>query len=805
MKGMLKHKGSNHSLLSSKPSTPPGKTDPGKRRSDGSKRPKASPARVSPHAADPASALNNNSSDHQSNRNNVRAQKQNRQNIFSQSLDIEADDFQTPVFPKSAAAIQFIDGTLEGNFVFASLAPKERRTMIDAMQCETVPTGTQIIKQGETGDYFYVVETGTVNFEVDGAQVGSCSRGGSFGELALLYDCPRAATCVAQSECELWKVDQKTFRHILANSNSSQKKDVHHVLQKVSFLADLDKLDLDKLSNAFTAVTFPEGGRIIKKFDVGENFYIVQEGTAKVHDIGFGDSTSVEKLLKAGDYFGERALVTGDPRSANVTATSTCVCLCLSRETFQQTLGPLKDAIDRAMKKRALMGIPVFADSNLQHFEITRLTEFIVETTFPPGTVLAEKGKPLVQNLYIILSGKVSVVNQDGIVKILKDADYFGDQNIKDPDGCLSSLSIRVQEMTKCVVLAKCDIEEVLGNIGRLGQPMAQVNVNIDKSVRFKDLEKKRILGVGTFGQVWLVKHKKTDKVYALKQLDKREIMGHHQVEGVLREKNIMSSLDHPFVINLVSTFQDESNLFMLIDLVQGGELFSVIHSERRDGIANGNARFYAACILEALSHLHCRNICYRDLKPENVLIDSWGYTVLVDLGFAKVVLDKTYTLCGTPEYLAPEIIVSKGHDKGVDYWAYGALCFEMIAGVSPFYTAGSDQVSLFKRIVQAKFVFPEGVVHEQAQDLIKRLLVQRQSERLGCLASGEEDIRNHKWFSVINVDKLLRKQFPTPWVPKIRNALDASHFESYHDLENELPPKRKPLALVEQVAFKDF
>ena len=114
--------------------------------------------------------------------------------------------------------------------------------------------------------------------------------------------------------------------------------------------------------------------------------------------------------------------------------------------------------------------------------------------------------------------------------------------------------------------------------------------------------------------------------------------------------------------------------------------------------------------------------------------------------------------------------------------------------------------MSLFKRIVQASFDFPEdGVVQERAQDLIKRLLVQRQSERLGCLACGEEDIRMHQWFNVINVDKLLKKQFPTPWKPKIKNSLDASHFESYDDLENEMPPKTRVLTTAEQVAFKDF
>jgi protein kinase A len=303
-----------------------------------------------------------------------------------------------------------------------------------------------------------------------------------------------------------------------------------------------------------------------------------------------------------------------------------------------------------------------------------------------------------------------------------------------------------------------------------------------------------------------LVSHKRTGVPYALKQLSKREIIGHHQAEGVVREKNIMASLDHPFVVNLVATFQDERHLYMLIELVQGGELFSVIHTDTRDGLPNGNSRFYAACILESLTHLHQRSICYRDLKPENILIDHKGYCVLVDLGFAKIVVDKTYTLCGTPEYLAPEIILSKGHDKGVDYWAYGVLIYEMLVGRSPFYSHGSDQVSLFKRIVQVKYSFPQsGQVQEQAKDLIKRLIVRRQANRLGCLSRGDMDVRDHAWFQIIHVDKLLRKRIPAPWIPPLKDPLDASHFDSYSYLENE-PPSNKPLlAPAQQALFKDF
>lgn len=734
-----------------------------------------------------------------------RVRPQRNQNVFAQALDLTAD-YVTPHFPKSEDAIKFIDSSLADNFIFASLTSKERRLLIDAMMIETVQAGTIIIQQGDIGDYFYVVEDGHVSFSVDGNHVGACTRGASFGELALLYNCPRAATCVANTDCHLWKVDQKTFRYMLANNTATQQKDINDVLRKVPFLSELDDRSLLKVSDALTTVQFPENERIINKGDVGEVFYIIREGTVKVHDIGFGDSQYVDQILGVGDWFGERALLTGDPRVANVTATSNCTTLCLSRDTFEKTLGPLQDLIDHAMKKRVLMGVPIFAHSHFQPYEMARLTDLVTEVNFFAGDVLAQEGHPIKQNLYIIRTGKVTVTNQNGMINELSEGDYFGENTLQKLDNALSVETIKAVTETTCGVLTKQGIESVIGTVQRLGKPLAPVSSKLDRSIRFKDLVKFRILGVGTFGKVWLVSHRKTGKPYALKMLNKREIIQHHQVEGVIREKNIMSSVDHPFVVNLVCTFQDDRSLYMVIDLVQGGELFSVIHTDSRDGVPNANARFYAACILESLSHLHHRHICYRDLKPENILIDGLGYCVLVDLGFAKIVMDKTYTLCGTPEYLAPEIILSKGHDKGVDYWALGVLVYEMLVGRSPFYSYGTDQVSLFKRIVQVKYSFPPGgLVNNLAQDLIQRLIVRRQSNRFGCLARGDMDIRDHSWLSFIDVDKLLKKKIPAPWIPQIRDPLDVSNFDSYKHVENEQPSTRGHLSGQQQDLFRDF
>jgi cAMP-dependent protein kinase regulator len=282
-----------------------------------------------------------------------------RQKVRAQAVNVTGKSLHIPAYDKSEEASKFLTAALtsDSNFLFSSLSKDELRLLIDAMAPHDAPAETVIIKQGDIGDYFYVVEEGRVDFQVDGNSVGNCGRGASFGELALLYDSPRAATCVADTFCKLWKVDQHTFRYMLAKQQANQNKQINEILVKVPFLSELEDQMLSKIIDALTTVHFKKGEFIFKKGDIGDMFYILEKGTAKVHDIGFGDTKFDDIDIESGAYFGERALLTGEPRAANVTATSDCVCLALSRESFEATLGPLQALIDRAMTKRVLVSV----------------------------------------------------------------------------------------------------------------------------------------------------------------------------------------------------------------------------------------------------------------------------------------------------------------------------------------------------------------------------------------------------------------------------------------------------------------
>ena len=214
--------------------------------------------------------------------------------------------------------------------------------------------------------------------------------------------------------------------------------------------------------------------------------------------------------------------------------------------------------------------------------------------------------------------------------------------------------------------------------------------------MKLSDYEIGETLGTGSFGRVRISKNKKTNEYVAMKIMKKVEILKSKQADHIANEIKILSMIDHPFVIKFDGFTQDEKYLYLALELINGGELFTYLRSVGRFPV--DQARVYIAQIISIFEYLHSKNIIYRDLKPENILIHKSGYLKLTDFGFAKIVEGRTYTLCGTPEYLAPEIILNKGHGKPVDWWTCGILLYEMIAGIHPF--SDADPMMVYQKIL---------------------------------------------------------------------------------------------------------
>lgn len=224
--------------------------------------------------------------------------------------------------------------------------------------------------------------------------------------------------------------------------------------------------------------------------------------------------------------------------------------------------------------------------------------------------------------------------------------------------------------------------------------------------------------------------------------MKKSRIIAQHQQQHVRDEVALLKEVDCPYVVKLERTFQDEVNLYMLLEYVPGGELFSLLRQKRR--MSREMATFYAREIVVALEYLHSRGVAYRDLKPENILIDRWGHVKLVDFGFAKTISSVTWTMCGTPEYLAPEVITGIGHGCAVDWWSLGVLIYELMAGYSPFFAPDNHKV--YENVLHGRLSFPSHFDFE-TRDLISGLLTQEKSRRLGNMVGGVEDVMAHPFF----------------------------------------------------------
>ncbi|CAH8618534.1 unnamed protein product [Heterobilharzia americana] len=282
----------------------------------------------------------------------------------------------------------------------------------------------------------------------------------------------------------------------------------------------------------------------------------------------------------------------------------------------------------------------------------------------------------------------------------------------------------------------------------------------IQNNATLNQFDRLKTLGTGSFGRVMLVKDKKTHIYYAMKILEKQKVVKLKQIEHTLNEKKILQAINFPFLVRMVFSFKDNSNLYMVLEFVSGGEMFSYL---RRVGkFSEDDSRFYASQVVLAFEYLHSFDLIYRDLKPENLLIASDGYLKVTDFGFAKKIKGRTWTLCGTPEYLAPEIILSKGYNKAVDWWALGILVYEMAC-------------------VSGKVRFP-GHVSSDLKNLLKQLLQTDLTKRYGNLKNGVDDIKCHKWFRLTNWVAIYRKEVCAPFLPPCKGPGDASNFDDYEE-----------------------
>ncbi|XP_009318525.1 PREDICTED: cGMP-dependent protein kinase 2 isoform X4 [Pygoscelis adeliae] len=587
----------------------------------------------------------------------------NRQATFS---------FEKARVRKDSSEKKLITNALNKNQFLKRLEPHQIRDMVECMYERTFQQGSYVIKQGEPGNHIFVLKEGSLEVFQQNKLLSSIPVWTAFGELAILYNCTRTASVKAITNVNTWALDREVFQNIMRVTAQTRQEQYRNFLRSVSLLKNLPEDKLTKIMDCLEVEYYHKGDYVIREGEEGNTFFIIAKGKVIVTQSTADHSQpQLIKNLHKGDYFGEKALISDDVRSANVIADEYNVeCLVIDRETFNQTVGTYEE-------------------------------------------------------LQTYLEGYVANL-------------------------------ARADEKRHAIGRSFC------------GQLTKEV------SLEMVELKEK-------------VKVKNENMAFAMKCIKKKHVVDTKQQEHIYSEKKILEQICSPFIVKLYRTFKDSKYVYMLLEACLGGELWSLLRD--RGSFDEATTKFCVGCVTEAFDYLHHTGIIYRDLKPENLILDAEGYIKLVDFGFAKKIGSgqKTWTFCGTPEYVAPEVILSKGHDCSVDFWSLGILVYELLTGSPPF--SGADQMMTYNLILKGieKLDFPK-IITRRPEDLIRRLCRQNPTERLGNLRNGINDIKKHRWLSSFNWDGLKVRKLTSPLKRELSGPTDYSYFDSYPP-EEGIPP----------------
>ncbi|KAF5405341.1 cGMP dependent protein kinase, partial [Paragonimus heterotremus] len=647
-------------------------------------------------------------------------------------------------FEKDAKSRQQIREALRSNDLLMNLDAVQLQEMVSCMHEQTIPVGCFIIREGDYGEHLYVGAEGEYEVIKGGKRLCVMTAGRCFGELALLYNCKRTASVKALTDSRVWVLERACFQAIMMKTGLERIEERKTFLSSVPLLKDLPSHRILRIADALEAQYHAPGDCIIRQGELADSFFIIQSGQVRVTICTVVNKETGEAVehnirhMSRGEYFGEKALLCECRRTANVYALgpSGVEVLCLYRKDFLELIGDLQELKNKPYMDEADLGGP------------RKL----------PSTPPCPKTSPFDPRF-------AGVTLPDAAIDVASDT-----TNSIDSTGALGV------SQTSRLTLA--------------GQECALQPKPLQTSIRLTDLERVCVLGVGGFGRVDLVTltYDRT-QAFALKRMQKQHIVQTRQQEHVHFEKLILSSVNSPFICRLYATFRDSKHVYMLLEACLGGELWTILRDSHN--LDDRTTRFCLACCIESLDYLHRHGIIYRDLKPENMLITARGYIKMCDFGFAKFIGigQKTWTFCGTPEYVAPEVILNKGHDFAADYWSLGILTFELLTGTPPF--QASEPIKIYMKTlkgIDALGLAQNKYICLKALQFIRRLCRFNPSERLGVGKHGIQEIRSHKYFQGFDWAAIAKQSSPTPFKVKLNGPLDYSNFDRFTMDEQEPP-----------------
>jgi len=698
--------------------------------------------------------------------------------------------------------------------LLAQLNRSERIEMANRLKHEQFLEGETLMVQGDEGDKFFIIKEGICQVEIkdkkDVAVIAMLGKGDYCGEQALIsWDAKRNATIRAKFQTKCLTLDRAIFQQIFQDSNvrfakreakraailpemmedssidsseitSKTPEQIDWLLscvRKNLLFANYDEGQISQLVRHMKLVEFKASEVLINQGDDGNEFYVIEVGLFGVYIDG-----KQIKLVEKGACVGELAMVYNAPRTATVKSLRAGKVWSINRATFRKVLK--KHNVDESTRNIGFLK-QVSLLAPLLSSELELLDQALDTSHFKEGHVIFNQGDEG-DRFYIVRTGvvtgiKVSAERQEEFE--LKSGDFFGERALLKNE--TRAATITCHTAVTLLSLSRHDFGVILGPLDDIMSrhqavydkvcPMKPKRISVDLSLQQLKDNTKGVLGRGAFGTVTLVIDPEKQTAYALKAVSKLQVVQNKQTRQMLSEKKVMENFNSLFVVNLVKTYTDDWWLYLLLDVCLGGELFTI---HRKVGsFDEATARFYTACVIEGFIHIHSHDIAYRDLKPENLVLDSDGYLRITDFGLSKFVINgNTFTMCGTPDYLAPEIITGNGHNTAVDWWALGILIFELVSSHAPF--CDSSVNKMFANIIRCQFEFPK-VFSPECKDIVNRLLQVRPSKRLGVIKGGHDLLKRQAWFKGFDWEALKERKFEPPMKPNVKSFDDMDNFQA--------------------------
>lgn len=674
---------------------------------------------------------------------------------FSSLWSMERKIFRTIIQAINSAEYAQNKCFIEAVPVFSVLTKTQHELILNSVTNTKYQNGQNIVNEGEPGDLFYLIKEGQVVCSKQGHMLRTMGTGEFFGEQALLYNTPRTATVTATCLVKCLVINRDDLTKALGDQLSQviYKNTLRIAFEKSKIMKNLNEKQIIQVVEKVKISSWLGDSVVVKKgTKKNENLYVVVNG--KLEDM-IGNAWQVMSIL------GENEVIKGIKEEYDdIIAAGNVDIATISSKDFNSIIG---SNFDKATCDNELLSTfkKILLFRNLSDEKLKTLIRNLQIEQYEQGKIIFTQGS-LGEAFYIIKNGKVDVIRDNNLIRSINKFDYFGERSLLFNE--LRSATIKAHENVLVWVLKKSDFLRI---VDEHMQNMMQKRIALqDTTVSLDDLIFVKILGNGMIGTVYLASSINSKLLYALKVINRTSIENEKIQDSLSLERKILLQLDHNFILKLIKTFKDEKRIYFLLEYVRGEDLFDVI---RDLGLLNDeDSKFYIAVLLIIFQHLHERDIVYRDLKPENIMIDEDGYPKLIDFGTAKIVNGRTYTMVGTPHYMAPEVIMGKGYGISADYWSLGVILYEFLCGGVPFAEDSMDTYVIFQKVLEGKIVYPVyAELMEDSKSFIEQMLSKNPAVRCG---GGWEHVKSHKWFKEYNWEGLFEKKSPSPYKPMLPN-----------------------------------